>query len=77
VPDYLIATNKPKKKDNHSLKIEFYCTGKIENATKHKQECSCPSLPPSLRSHTRLVPFFHGDVVFANPSVDNKLLINN
>ncbi len=41
----------------------------MENATAQKQECGCPSLQPSLRSHTH--------AFFADPPVDNKLLINN
>jgi len=42
---------------------------KRENATAQKQECGRPSLQPSLRSHTH--------AFFADPPVDNKLLINN
>jgi len=42
---------------------------KKENATAQKQECGCPSLQPSLRSHTH--------AFLADPPVDNKLLINN
>jgi len=38
-------------------------------ASTQKQECGCPSLQPSLRSHTH--------AFFADPPVDNKLLINN
>jgi len=40
-----------------------------ENATIQKQECGCPSLQPSLRSHTH--------AFLADSSADNKLLINN
>jgi hypothetical protein len=39
-----------------------------ENATAQKQECGCPSLQPSLRSHTH--------AFFADTPADNKLLIN-
>jgi len=39
-----------------------------ENASAQKQECGCPSLQPSLRSHTH--------AFLADPPADNKLLIN-
>jgi len=40
-----------------------------KNATAQKQECGCPSLQPSLRSHTH--------AFLTDPPADNKLLINN
>jgi len=47
--------NKPKKKDNLRMKGEFLLhKDKEENGkpSPQKQECGCPSLKPSLRSHT-------------------------
>jgi len=53
------------------MESEYCCNKKTEkeNATALKQECGCPSLQPSLRSHTH--------AFFTDPPVDNKLLINN
>jgi len=46
----LNVTNKPKKeRTNGNLLHRDKKTGK---ATAQKQECGCPSLQPSLRSHT-------------------------
>ena len=39
----------------------------IEKASAQKQECGCPSLQPSLHSHTQLVPDTFGMLFLVNP----------
>jgi len=45
-----------RKKDNDTMTMKFLLhkdkEENMENATAQKQECGCPSLQPSLRSHT-------------------------
>jgi hypothetical protein len=70
---YIFAvTSKPKKKDNDTMTMIFLLHKDKEekgNTSPQKQECGCPSLQPSLRSHTH--------AFFSDPPIDNKLLINN
>jgi hypothetical protein len=49
------VTSKPKKKDNDTITMKFLLHKDKEEKGKpspQKQECGCPSLQPSLRSHT-------------------------
>jgi hypothetical protein len=50
-----ISYKQAEKKDNDRMTMKFLLhkdKEKKENATAQKQECGCPSLQPSLRSHT-------------------------
>ena len=56
------------KKDNDTMKMKFLLhKDKEENGkpTAQKQECGCPSLQPSLRSHTH---------AFFQPTRDNSII---
>ncbi|HNY45262.1 MAG TPA: hypothetical protein PKH15_11280, partial [Bacteroidales bacterium] len=59
--------NKPKKRnDNNTMTMKFLLhKDKEENGkpSPQKQECGCPSLQPSLRSHTHA---FFADPLTAN-----------
>jgi len=50
-----IAANRYKqaeKKDNDTMTMKFLLHKDKGNPSPQKQECGCPSLQPSLRSHT-------------------------
>jgi len=67
------------KKDNDRMKMKFLLHNDKEEKGKsspQKQERGSPSQTPSLRGHTRPVPIIR-DAFFADPPIDNKLLINN
>ena len=52
---YTDVTSKPRKKDNDIMTMKFLLHKDKEKKGKpspQKQECGCPSLQPSLRSHT-------------------------
>jgi len=70
---YKDVASKPKKKDSDPMTMNFLLhkdrKENKENATAQKQECGCPSLQPSLRSHTH--------AFFPDLPIDSKLLINN
>ena len=52
---HVTVTSKPKKKDNDTMTMKFLLHKDKEEKGKpspQKQESGCPSLQPSLRSHT-------------------------
>ncbi len=52
-----------------TMKFLLHKDKEKEKPSSQKQECSCPSLQPSLRSHTH--------AFLADPPFDDNLLINN
>jgi hypothetical protein len=48
------VTSKPRKKENDTITMKFFLHKDKEEKkpSPQKQECGCPSLQPSLHSHT-------------------------